>query len=94
MEDVDRIVQYGVPERMEDYDQKAGRGGRDRKAPCIVLVIAEEWAMSGYEACRNHFPSAKAARTDEAVYAFASLKKSCRRKFLCCHNNDRTAEGE
>jgi hypothetical protein len=73
-------------------DQKDGRGGRDGKSECVVLLLAEPWAING-DPERVRTGSKKEMRTDIGVFRYVTTRL-CRRKFLAVHNDDQTSNGE
>lgn len=79
---------------MVDFEQKAGRGGRDGRQ-CLVLTIAENWL---YEERPTEEERAKAnpkatgapakrLRTSDEMYEYVSIC-SCRPKFIAELNDD------
>ncbi|KAJ7759810.1 P-loop containing nucleoside triphosphate hydrolase protein [Mycena maculata] len=87
--DIRLIVMFGVPKTKFEEDQRGGRGGRDG-LPCLVLTIAEKWALENLAATDPvHTPSKKELRTEAGVIA-DTHSKPCRRRALADHNNDKT----
>ena len=80
---------YGAPANMLDFEQMAGRGGRDGTTNCLVLLLAERWL---YEETDGG-SSSKQRRTDEDVFYFTQTKE-CRRLYLAELNNDETVTGK
>lgn len=67
------MILYGAPKDLLEFEQMAGRGGRDGKTKCLVLLLAESWLYSeGEEGLTNRNGSlcAKALRTQSDVFDF------------------------
>lgn len=80
---------------MLDFEQMAGRGGRDGQTNCLVLLLAEPWLFSSQ---RNAIDSSKHTRSkstkvDDAVFDFAQ-SETCLRRVLAEMNEDNTPEGK
>lgn len=92
--DVDGIIFFGVTETIVDFEQKAGRGGRDGR-PCFILTLAEDWVYAGFpsELERQRAnpkatgDAAKRLRTINEVFEYVSLK-TCRPSYILKYNND------
>lgn len=81
---------------MLDFEQMAGRGGRDGETKCLVLLLAEPWLYS--EDIKNVKNSngtfhSRAIKTDEAVFKYVQTRL-CRRAHLANINNDNSEQGE
>jgi superfamily II DNA helicase RecQ len=86
------ILKLGVPKTMFEDDQRGGRGGRDGLL-CLVLIIAERWALDNLSADPDHKKSKKEERTEQAVIVYTH-SKSCMRRQLASLNHDNTPEGK
>lgn len=73
---------------MLDFEQMAGRGGRNGTSQCLVLLLAEPWVFerSVDGGCL------KERRTDDDIFNYVS-SNDCRREFLSVLNADETDEG-
>lgn len=79
---------------MLDYEQMAGRGGRDGLTKCLVLLLAEPWLFEPRdEDIDKATQCSKALRTDDDVFRFVQSEE-CRREFLAELNNDNNDEGK
>lgn len=76
---------------MIEFEQMAGRGGRDGKTSCLVVFIAESWLYSPDKRNTTNL-CAKGLRTDDKVFEFVQ-SEVCRRDYLAKMNDDTTAEG-
>lgn len=90
------VVLYGAPTNMLEFEQMAGRGGRDGHTKCLVLLIAEPWLYSedgsNVKNSNGTFNS-KASKTDEEVFKYVRTRL-CRRAHLANINNDTSDTGE
>ena len=86
------VILYGHTSNMIDFEQMAGRGGRDGHTKCLVLFIAESWLFTEHERNTNNL-SSKASRTSDEVYGFTQTSE-CRRIFLANMNEDATDQGK
>lgn len=77
---------------MTDLDQKGGRGGRDNKSECVVLLLAEPWAIGG-DPERIRTGCKKEMRTEVGVFRYVTTRL-CRREFLAVSNDDQTSTGK
>lgn len=90
------VVLYGAPTNMLDFEQMAGRGGRDGRTNCLVLLIAEPWIFEKDKEKRknrNGTICPKVAITEDEVFQFAQ-SEDCLREFLAKLNNDTTEDGQ
>lgn len=79
---------------MIDFEQMAGRGGRDGHTKCLVLFIAESWLFADDERNTNNLTTrTKVSRSDDEVSSFVKTNE-CRRAFLADLNNDNTDQGK
>lgn len=86
---------YGAPTNMLDFEQMAGRGGRDGHTKCLVLLLAEPWLyISGEEEIKNPNGTlcVKAGRTEKTVFDYVQHEE-CRREFLALVNEDTSENG-
>lgn len=87
--DVGLVVLFGAPSNLLDFEQMAGRGGRDGRTNCLVLLLAEPWLFEAQGASSRP----KALRTDNEVFDFVQ-SEDCLRAFLALENNDTAADGQ
>lgn len=81
---------------MLDFEQMAGRGGRDGKTKCLVLLLAEPWTYTEGEGDiknKNGSICSKALRTGNDVFEFVQ-DNGCRREHLAKSNADDTDTGK
>lgn len=80
---------------MLDFEQMAGRGGRDGHTKCLVLLLAESWLYEDKKEAKNSNGTfrTKALRTDEEMFDYVQCE-ACRRAHLASLNNDLAVEGE
>lgn len=79
---------------MVDFEQKAGRGGRDGR-PCLILTIAEDWLYADRPTNeerekanpKSTGAAAKRLRTRDEMYDFVN-GSSCKPKFIASLNDD------
>jgi superfamily II DNA helicase RecQ len=87
------VVLYGIPNDPFELDQRGGRGGRDGEE-CLVLMIAEKWALNDLAASDPEYtPGKKEQRTKPDILTYTRCK-TCRRRQLANHNNDFTPGGK
>lgn len=81
---------------MLDFEQMAGRGGRDGETNCLVLLLAEPWLYSedikNVKNSNGSFHS-RASKTDETVFKYVQTRL-CRRAHLASINDDNSEQGE
>lgn len=88
------IIMFGVPENPMEMDQRGGRGGRDGTTECLVLIIAESWALLDNSDTNPHRQKcAKELRTDIKIFCFVR-SEDCRRHSISDYNNDKTINGK
>ena len=92
---------------MIDFEQMGGRGGRDGRTKCLVILMAENWLYqteleteteSGSETEAEESNTRLALRgkarvTKDEVFQFVQ-SDDCRRQFLARLNKDNTNEGK
>ena len=79
---------------MIDFEQMAGRGGRDGHTKCLVLFIPDSKLSAEYERNTNNLTTrTKVSRSDDEVSSFVKTNE-CRRAFLADLNNDNTDQGK
>ncbi|KAG1744113.1 uncharacterized protein EDB91DRAFT_1080914 [Suillus paluster] len=91
--DIRLVIQFGITIDICEHEQRAGQGGRNRRA-CLVLMITEKWAYKSPEnvhVSHKGKPTAKERRTEPTMLEFVNTS-TCRRQFLAEYNNDTTAE--
>ena len=74
---------------MLDFEQMGGRGGRDGKTNCLVLLLAEPWLFQETGSSTR----GKVFRTDDDVFYFAQTDE-CLRAYLAEINDDNTETGK
>lgn len=89
------VVLYGAPTNMLEYEQMAGRGGRDGHTKCLVLLLAEPWLYSESSSVKNSNGTfnSKAVKTDEEVFNYVRTRL-CRRAHQANINNDISDNGK
>ena len=80
---------------MIDFEQMAGRGGRDGSTKCLVMLLAEAWLFAPEDERNTNNPNirTKSSRTDDDVFNYAQTDE-CRRAFLANLNEDTTDDGK
>lgn len=97
--DIDLVIIYGAPKNMLEFEQMAGRGGRDGKTNCLVLFLAEPWLYIKEEEREegltnpNGSKMAKASITDNEVFDFVQ-SSDCLRRHLAQLNEDTSDTGK
>ncbi|KAJ7280832.1 P-loop containing nucleoside triphosphate hydrolase protein [Mycena rebaudengoi] len=87
--DIELVVMFGLAKDKSDYEQMAGRGGRDERE-CLVLMLAEAWALTDLSLTQpDRTLDVKEARTKPDIIVFTRVN-ICRRRDLAEHNDDRT----
>ena len=81
---------------MIEYQQRAGRGGRDGQTECVVVTFAEEWAFEPYPEGVEHAAKGlpdKLVRTSKDVFDYVG-GSGCHRVRLAELNEDITENGK
>lgn len=82
---------------MLEFEQMAGRGGRDGHTKCLVLLLAESWLFKENNNTElknsNGTFISRALKTDDDVFQYVKCKR-CLRLFLAELNNDTLEDSE
>lgn len=81
---------------MLDFEQMAGRGGRDGHTKCLVLLLAESWIFKDRDTelkNSNGTFISRALKTDDDVFNYAKSER-CRRLILAELNDDTLEDSE
>ncbi|KAA1470544.1 P-loop containing nucleoside triphosphate hydrolase protein [Dentipellis sp. KUC8613] len=82
LSNVDRVLQYGLPEFMEDVLQRFGRNVRNQNVHGLSLLIYEPWASHP-----SAKPTSKEVRTSDSIKKYATSDR-CRRAYIADFSAD------